>query len=102
MASLEKTLKGLECCKKLSAEDPFSGCDDCPYNEISVAVEECREALSADALKLLKEQKQIVHCKDCKHGDKCNEPHEDYWCTWHETYNNSEWFCADGERMGEK
>lgn len=55
MPDLEKTIKGLECCKKLSAKDPFSGCDDCPYNEISVAVEDCRAVLCADALKIIQD-----------------------------------------------
>lgn len=42
----------------------------------------------------------LVLCKDCKHGEPCNE---DVYCTKdigtiessvHEPY----WFCADGER----
>ena len=59
MPNLEKTLKGLECCKKLSAEDPFSGCNECPYNEVSVAVEDCRAVLCADALEILR---PLVEC----------------------------------------
>ena len=39
----------------------------------------------------------VVRCKDCKHGEKCVEPHKDYWCNLYEGYKWSEWFCADGE-----
>jgi len=41
---------------------------------------------------------EVVRCKDCKHGEKCVEPHKDYWCNLYEGYKWSEWFCADGER----
>ena len=50
-----------------------------------------------DAVELLKEQPEIVRCKDCQHsifmGRRC-------WC---EKYIPCslvlpEWFCADGER----
>ena len=42
--------------------------------------------------------KSIVRCKDCKHGEKCAEPHKDYWCNLYEGYKWSDWFCADGEK----
>lgn len=53
-------LKGLECCTKLTSDDPFLGCNDCPYNQISVNVEDCRAALSEDALKLLKKPNPLT------------------------------------------
>ena len=40
-------------------------CDDCPYNEVSVSVQECRGVLSSDALELLKEQEAVEPIKTC-------------------------------------
>lgn len=54
--------------------------------------------LIAETISLLKEQPEIVRCKDCKHGTyvvgvgmlpfvkRCGVDHE------------LDWFCADGER----
>lgn len=36
----------------------------------------------------IKDQPEIVRCKDCKHRLEC-----DYWIE-----NGDDWFCADGER----
>ena len=67
-------------------------------------------------LKVLKEEPQIVRCKDCKHrpelklysdrngnytavefpdGSKCPCQCEDFFYSW---YPKDDWFCADGER----
>ena len=69
-----------------------------------------------DAIALLKEQRTIVRCKDCKHrpkepnfetyesgfdlefpeGSKCPcRCDGDEWYSW---YPDDEWFCAKGER----
>ena len=56
MADREKVKKGLECCKASTNDDPFQGCSECPYNYISISVQDCRAVLSTDALSLLKEQ----------------------------------------------
>ena len=56
MIDMEKIKKGLECCKASTNDDPFRGCSECPYNDISISVQECRAVLSADALAMLKEQ----------------------------------------------
>ena len=66
-------------------------------------------------LELLKEQQQIVRCKDCKHrpelklysdrqgnytavefpdGSKCPCQCEDFFYSW---YPKDDWFCANGE-----
>ena len=53
--------------------------------------------------KLLKEQQQIVRCKDCKHGVPLTD------CAYVQcsrAFHTSErhdgtWFCADGERKGD-
>jgi hypothetical protein len=59
MVDMEKVKKGLECCKESTNEDPFRGCSECPYNYISISVQDCRSVLSADALELLKEQEAV-------------------------------------------
>lgn len=45
-----------------------------------------------DILELLKEQPEIVRCKDCKHFDGLD-------CRVNDIVNimNTDWFCADGE-----
>ena len=67
---------------------------------------------------LLKEQPEIVRCRDCKHrptqteppktygfsiefpeGSKCPCQCDDGFYSW---YPNDDWFCADGERKVEK
>ena len=53
MVDIEKVKKGLECCKECTKEDPFQRCGDCPYNEESIFIQDCRAVLSADALELL-------------------------------------------------
>lgn len=49
--------------------------------------------IANDALKLLKEQPEIVRCKDCENniGGRCRNLD-----LWVET--DPDWFCADGER----
>ena len=67
-----------------------------------------------DAIALLKEQPEIVRCRDCKHrptqteppktygfsiefpeGSKCPCQCDDGFYSW---YPNGDWFCANGER----
>ena len=50
----EKVTKGLECCRRSTGEDPFSGCDECPYNKISISMQDCRAVLCSDALDLIR------------------------------------------------
>jgi hypothetical protein len=43
----------------------------------------------------------LVMCKNCKHGEQCNEG--DIYCnkdigTFESPVHKPEWFCADGER----
>ena len=45
--------------------------------------------------KLLKEQKAVVRCKDCKHG-RLYEPNA-VDCEYRELATEPDWFCADGE-----
>ena len=51
-----------------------------------------------NALSLLKEQPEIVRCKDCKYGEPMCKPWEDIVCTQIRATHCPDWFCADGER----
>lgn len=44
-----------------------------------------------EAIELLQEHKEIVHCYECKNRDTNN-------CPCYSTYINDDWYCADGER----
>ena len=60
MEEIRKVMKGLECCIACTAEDPFQRCEECPYNAVSIVVQDYRAVLSADALELLKE---VAECR---------------------------------------
>ena len=80
MIDREKVKKGLECCKASMNDDPFQRCSECPYNGISISVQECRAVLSADALDLLKEQEaktgHWIYLQYCANeGVYCSECH---------------------------
>lgn len=67
---------------------------DCQYWDNKATAAECTEELAKDVLTLLKEQKELVRCADCRHADispsgliKCRG-----------IFRSREWFCADGER----
>ena len=57
MEKLQKVMDGLECCRKSTNEDPFQKCSECPYNDISISVQDCRAVLCEDALEVLKSHK---------------------------------------------
>ena len=73
----------------------------CPKEELQYWIE-LQESLS-DALALLKEQPQIVHCRDCTHQYFTTKSgsvicgHLEHESEKH----NADWFCADGERRTE-
>ncbi len=53
MIDQKKVLEGLRCCQVSMKDDrPFEKCGKCPYDGVSIAVEECRSQLSADCLEL--------------------------------------------------
>ena len=60
MIDREKVIKGLEIHADRSDK---TDCDDCPYIRYKG---DCIGQLCSDALVLLKEQPEIVRCKDCK------------------------------------
>jgi len=52
-----------------------------------------------DAIALLKDQQDVVRCKDCLHWDDHMEEcsNSDSIC-FRNGWTKPEWFCADGER----
>lgn len=48
------------------------------------------------AVKYLKDQPEIVRCKDCKYYP--NSEGSTKWLPCRETITPPDWFCADGER----
>ena len=96
----EKVIKGLEVCR--DQDNPpgyrFTGCkDDCPYYGNG-----CAKKLKEDAMDQLKEQPEIVRCKDCEYSNQvCKKLVMDrkfYFCTKHKFYKIDNWYCADGEQ----
>lgn len=54
MVDLDKVTRALECCSvAFNDEDPFARCADCPYNDESIIVDDCRAVLSRDALEVI-------------------------------------------------
>ncbi len=88
MIDRKKVIKGLMICvNRIPGE---YDCNKCPYE---IDGNNCEINMGKDALALLKEQKDIVQCKDCKRYDEkismcdnCGLPRE-------QTF-----FCADGKR----
>ena len=77
----------------------------CEFNSACGEIFDLAVGLMRCAIALLKEQKAVVRCKDCKHlehvytldelnGKKC------YICRKHPFtgLRDEDWFCADGER----
>ena len=52
MIDLEKLKKGAQCCQAEKDGD-LEHCEDCPYNEVSICVQECRTAMNRDVLELI-------------------------------------------------
>ena len=61
MKDKEKVISGLECCMKNTNEDPMIACPDCPYNEVSISVQDCRAVLCRDALELIMVQNSVEY-----------------------------------------
>ena len=61
------------------------------------------KALALDVLELLKEQPEIIRCKDCKNAVVYDG--NEVICTHIDSNGNDkhsiDWFCADVERKGE-
>ena len=64
----------------------------------------CHGTVLDDAIALLKDRQEIVRCKDCKHGEPCNDG--EIYCekdigTIVTAVHKPDWFCADGERKSD-
>ena len=86
----EQVIKGLECCARTDGKY----CGHCHYTNEG----DCVAEMSKDVLAMLKEQPQIVRCKDCKYKQKSYVADRQWWCNRLEKHCDDEWFCADGER----
>lgn len=88
MNDIDKIINALEICFT-----PGAKCKECPYDFLG-AVPNCTKGLGADVIALLKEQWQIVRCKDCKHY------HPGFTCDLMQKpiMKGDDYFCADGER----
>lgn len=89
MINIEKISIGLKCLK-----GEIVRCNTCPYSDKDgFGWYGCKKSCADDALTLLKEQLEIVKCKDCKHGEpgECGDG-VDCDGVWHDC----DWFCADG------
>ena len=92
MAEREEIINSLNACMDVHRSGPWSsGCAFCSYAKRSNP--KCFMDLTRDAIALLREQPEIVRCKDCKWYDErismcdnCGLPRE-------QTF-----FCADGKK----
>ena len=95
MANIEKVIKWLDICKTshyaVGINEDYP-CRLCPYHEKQF----CMKELISDALKLLKEHKQIVRCNDCKFIDESVKTR--FFCGRLMRCVDADWFCADGEK----
>ena len=85
----EKVVKAIECCV-VNNTRCFDDKDKlCPY--FSTKTYMCEIELLKDALAMLKEQPEIVRCKDCKYYNSLMG-----YCKDGRSYPSPDWFCADG------
>ena len=124
MSNKEKVTKGLEC----HYEALESSCDICPYKDEwtcqlslckdaftllkeqeaktkhcnDIALEYAKEVFRLQTL--LKEQPNIVRCKDCKHS--CGRGRGMYCqfieCEKTGAFHKEDWFCANGEKKEDR
>lgn len=108
MPNMEKVIKGLERClicdiSVVAPEEAQNAYRECEY---TVGLYCGEKKLLREALVLLKEQPEIVRCKDCKHatmtsdGKMCKycEMDTDDFGDQRYVYHDADWFCANGER----
>ncbi len=94
MIDREKVIKAWEIFRD---SNPYEICSGREFRAIREP-EYCMGQMIEDTIALLKEQPEIVRCKDCKH---CEYPDaEKEWCKKGHIHRNAEtWYCADGERL---
>jgi hypothetical protein len=89
MPDRENVLNALRC--HANCDRGFD-CGDCAY----IGNGDCLDLLAMDAFALLKDQPEIVRCKDCKYFPDGNGSTN--WLPCREIITPPGWFCADGER----
>lgn len=99
MAEREKVIKGLEICTK---DIPMSNavhkddfCKECPYYNAKYRYCWNQIVMMRDALALLKEQPEIVRCRDCKWHEMQGEM---LLCKAQDKPHTYDWYCADGRK----
>jgi len=97
MTERETILEGLECCIEANGKNcPMA----CPFFKECFSVFKSTEPfypIMRAALDLLKEEPDIVRCKECKYCESPNATRD--WCKKGHLHRNAQtWFCADGER----
>ena len=90
MTDIEKVIKGLEHCMRESDNLYDDPCNGCPYYVEKQPSRICSGELQKDCYDLLKEQPQLVRCKDCKNQYRCEMSGG--------FKDDLNWFCADGEK----
>ena len=98
MTDTEKVIKAWERCKvcdmsMIAAPEGRKAYLDCEY---TLGLYCRRDMLINETIKILKNQPEIVRCKDCKHGRQFDTNAID--CEYRELATEPYWFCADGER----
>lgn len=93
MPSREEIINSLEGCMDVHRTGLWSsGCMLCAYEKQSNP--KCFMDLTKDVIELLREQTEIVRCKDCKYYID-----ETGVCDLYHAHGCAEiWYCADGER----
>ena len=61
MKDKEKVMAGLMWCSQCTNEEPFKGCEKCPYNEVSISMQECRSVLCDDAFDVILVQDSVEY-----------------------------------------
>ena len=94
MPDREKVIKGLQIERECVSRDCDRDCGKCDL----VQDRDWLLSVYDDALALLKEQSEIVLCKDCKYGEHMCKPWSDIICNQNRATHIPDWFCADGKR----
>lgn len=88
MADIKKIIEAAEYCLTNGK------CTECKFSKGRMFAT-CRYLIE-DIFELLKEQQQIVRCKDCKYYDP---KYVDEECRlFHNFTTEPDWYCADGEQ----
>lgn len=96
MPDREKVIKALSICFPETQDDSKLECSDCPYGDVCNPNDIVGITLPLiwDIRALLKEQEEIVHCKDCHY--RCLEERP-ILCQ----VMADDWFCADGVKQND-